>query len=210
MNSQTSPVGEFRRALNACAARYGVALDAVIVSRLSDYYALLLTWNPRLHLVAPCSSQEFATRHVLESLLLSAHLPANARVADVGSGAGLPIIPNLIARPDLQATLVEASQKKSVFLKEALRVTKSGGQAKVVAARFEDLPQPMVDIVTCRALDRFTELLPALIDWAPPRSRLLAFGGPGLQKQITATNLEFAAIKIPDTERRFLFVVEKI
>ena len=52
---------------------------------------------------------------MLESLMLLKHLPSDAKIADIGSGAGLPIIPCLIARPDLHATLIESSQKKSVF-----------------------------------------------------------------------------------------------
>ena len=85
------------------------------VEQLGAFYSLLTHWNDRLHLVAPCSPEEFATRHVLESLMLLKHLPQDAKIADIGSGAGLPIIPCLLARPDLQATLIESSQKKSVF-----------------------------------------------------------------------------------------------
>ena len=48
--------------------------------------------------------------------LESAGIPSS----DIGSGGGLPIIPCLIARPDLEATLIESSQKKVVFLREAL------------------------------------------------------------------------------------------
>ena len=56
-------------------------------------------------------------------LVLLKHLPANAKVVEVGAGAGLPIIPCLIVRPDLEAVLIEASKKKSVFLREALRTS---------------------------------------------------------------------------------------
>lgn len=207
MNAVTSQVNEFRKALRAKSGRYDVDLDEAVVARLCDYYALLLTWNPRLHLVAPCSPTEFATRHVLESLLLLPHLSADARVADIGSGAGLPIIPNLITRPDIQAILIESSQKKAVFLREALRVTKVGDQAAVIAERFEDVPTPEVESVTCRALDRFSELFPKLVDWAPRPGTLLLFGGVGLQKQIEEANLKFSVIKVPATERSFLFVI---
>jgi len=79
---------------------FDLDLPAETVTRLGDYYSLLTRWNDRLHLVAPCSPEEFATRHVLESLLLLKHLPDGAKVADIGSGAGLPIIPCLLARQD--------------------------------------------------------------------------------------------------------------
>jgi 16S rRNA (guanine527-N7)-methyltransferase len=209
MNSQSSQVNEFQAALWAKSQRYDLDLDGNVVERLCDFYALLLTWNPRLHLVAPCSPAEFATRHVLESLLLLPHLTRAARIADIGSGAGLPIIPNLIASPDLQAILFESSQKKAVFLREALRVTRVVDQAGVTAERFEDVPTPAIEFVTCRALDRFSELFPQLVDWAPHPCTLLLFGGGGLQEEIRQANLEFSAVRIPDTERRFLFSVTK-
>src|SRR5256885_16291617 len=95
-------------------------LSTETVTQLGTFYSLLTRWNERLHLVAPCSPEEFAVRHVLESLLLLKYLPQNAKIADVGSGGGLPIIPCLIARADLEVTLIESSQKKSVFLREAL------------------------------------------------------------------------------------------
>jgi len=168
----------------------------------------VLEWNPRAHLVAPCSPSEFATRHVLESLLLLAHLPPKARVADVGSGAGLPIIPVLIARPDVRAILIESSKKKSVFLREALRLTETSDQASVLGERFENVPAPKVDWVTCRALDRFAMLFPKLIRWSPQPSRLLLFGGQQLRKQIERAGLEYESIHIPVSKQRFLFVIK--
>src|SRR5678815_434221 len=121
MHHNTPQLEEFRQALYENASIYGVDLNEELISRLADYYQLLNIWNPRLHLVAPCSPNEFATRHILESLLLLHRFPEDARVVDVGSGAGLPIIPCLIVRPDLNAVLIESSLRKAVFLREALR-----------------------------------------------------------------------------------------
>jgi len=202
-------IAEFRDALRAHATRYGVELSEDITARLGNYYELLLAWNPRLHLVAPCSPTEFATRHVLESFLLLPHLSADAHIADIGSGAGLPIIPTLIARADIKAVLIESSQKKTVFLREALRVTKTSPRAEVVAQRFESVSTPEVDAVSCRALDRFSQLLPALVDWAPRPSTLLLFGGEALRSQMESIGLKFSAVKVPASERRWLFVIDR-
>ena len=210
MNAVTAQVNEFRSALKANAGRFDVQLSEDAVRRLGGYYELLMAWNSRLHLVAPCSPAEFATRHVLESLLLLPYLAPNSRIADIGSGAGLPIIPNLIARPDIQATLVEASKKKTVFLREALRKSETMAQAKVAAERFQNLPTPAVDYVTCRALDRFTQIFPALIRWSPPASTLLLFGGDALRRQIDGAGMQLSALSIPDSERRFLFICKNL
>jgi 16S rRNA (guanine527-N7)-methyltransferase len=184
---------------------FDLDLPAETVARLSDYYNLLTRWNDRLHLVAPCSPEEFATRHVLESLLLLKHLPDGAKIADIGSGAGLPIIPCLVARPDLQATLIESSQKKSVFLREALN--QLGRPSVIIPKPFEQVPPPDASFVTCRALDQFMNKVSTLINWAPGGSTLLLYGGESLREQLRRTKTKFEECLIPLSAQRFLFVV---
>ena len=194
----------FKLALKSNEAAFNLELSEQTVAQLAKYYSLLTRWNDRLHLVAPCAPEEFAVRHVLESLLLLKHLPSNATVADVGSGGGLPIIPCLIARPDLETTLIESSQKKVVFLREVL--TRLGLRATVVARPFEDIAAPPVSFVTCRALDQFVRKLPALINWAPQGSILLLFGGETLGGELGKIGVRFDQRLIPQSEKRFLFL----
>jgi 16S rRNA (guanine527-N7)-methyltransferase len=208
MSMALTNADEFTSALETYAPRYGVELSAQALAQLRRYYEHVSGWNGRLHLVAPCSPEEFATRHVLESLLALPFFTAGARVADVGSGAGLPIIPCLILRPDIGATLIEANARKTVFLREALRLVDEGGAARVIAGRFETMPEPTVDFVTCRALDRFTEMFSKLLDWSPRASTLLLFGGPALEAEIKRHALDYTAQRIPASEQRFLFAVK--
>src|SRR6185369_15068351 len=199
-----SVMNRFEQSLVSNMGSFNLDLSAETITRLGEYYSLLTRWNDRLHLVAPCSPEAFAVRHVLESLLLLPHLPQNATVADIGSGGGLPIIPCLIARPDLEATLIESSQKKVIFLREASN--QLGLRAKIVAHPFEDVPAPPVSFVTCRALDQFMRKLPALINWAPRNSTLLLFGGETLGDQLRRANLNFEKLLIPQSEKRYLFL----
>lgn len=205
-----SHLEEFSGTLETHAARYGVQLAPLVIARLGDYYEHLLKWNARLHLVAPCAPAEFATRHVLESLTACAHMPEGARACDVGSGGGLPIIPCLIARPDVSATLVEASTKKTVYLREALSRLGLHERARVIAQRFEQTSAPECEVVTCRALECFTAMYTRLVEWSPHASRLLLFGGRSLEDLIGVDqNLRgYTAVKMPDSEQRFLFVCE--
>lgn len=190
----------FEQSLVSNMGSFNLDLPAETITRLGEYYSLLTRWNDRLHLVAPCEPEEFAVRHVLESLLLLKHLPSKTSVADVGSGGGLPIIPCLIARPDLEATLIESSQKKAVFLREASKRL----NATIIARPFEDVPAPPVSFVTCRALDHFMEKLPALINWAP--GKLLLFGGETLGEELNKIGVGFEQSLIPQSEKRYLFL----
>ena len=197
-------VEQFRRALVLHSAEFGVELQSEHIERLISYYELLRKWNPKLHLVAPCSPEEFAVRHILESLTLLKHVPMNAHVADVGTGAGLPIIPCLLKRDDLHGVLIESSQRKAAFLKEAVRPLKFPGRTRLIVARFEDVPCPNVAFITCRALDKFSELLPKLIDWAPLKATYLLFAGESLLEQIRQLLLVRSVERIPHSEKRFL------
>ena len=205
-----TPRGEFDKALAEYAPRFGVELGEPARALLGDYFELVAAWNPRLHLVAPCPPAEFATRHVLESLAALPFIPEGAAVLDVGSGAGLPALPCLVARPDLKAVLVEASQKKSVFLREALSRLGLSARARVVAERFEKFDAPAADCLTCRAIERFTEILPALLAWAKDVPTLLLFGGEGLGEKLGAVALPLEDVRLPGSERRSLFVVRRV
>ena len=205
----SSQLTEFTDALQSSAADYSVTLDQRSVDGLCAYYEILNRWNPRLHLVAPTSPSEFATRHVLESLTVLPYLDDSAGVADVGSGGGLPIVPVLILRQDITATLIESSAKKAVFLREALKETKITGRGTVINERFENVPPPAVDYVTCRAIERFEELIPKLVEWAPAASGLLLFGGESLKKPLERAGLVIQSKLLPNSERRFLIVTRK-
>ena len=209
MDGKLTPRGEFDKALAGHAAGFGVTLGADERGRLGDYFELVAAWNARLHLVAPCAPAEFATRHVLESLAALGFLPEGATFVDVGSGAGLPAVPCLVARPDLKAVLFEASRKKAVFLREAVSRLGLAGRARVAAERFERAGPPDADALTCRAIERFTEILPALAAWASRVPRLLLFGGESLRATLENEGLAYEAVQLPESERRFLFVVRR-
>jgi 16S rRNA (guanine527-N7)-methyltransferase len=166
----------------------------------------MMKWNDRLHLVAPCSPAEFARRHVLESLILLEHFSRAATVVDIGSGGGLPIIPCLLVRNDLRATLIESSERKVVFLREALRPVLPPDRIRVINARLEEIELPPSDFLTCRALDRFSQLLPTLIQQAHPNTTALFFAGDELRKQIQALIPTATTQRIPHSQKRFLVI----
>jgi 16S rRNA (guanine527-N7)-methyltransferase len=201
-----APLEQFANALRLAARDFGIELDDDQIRKLKEYYELLLKWNPRLHLVAPCSAEEFATRHVLESLMLLRHLPADANIVDIGSGGGLPIIPCLLVREDLHAMLIESSAKKAVFLREALRGIRPADRARIIVERFENVEAPEAEFVTCRALEKFAEAIPIIIKWAPPGATFLLFAGEKLRAEIESRFKSVVVERLPKSEARFLVI----
>lgn len=198
---------EFTAAIELHQSAFGISIESDTVERLADFYELVQEHNPILHLVAPCSAEEFAVRHVLESLTLLEFLPENARFADVGTGAGLPSVPCLIVRDDLRAVLIESKEKKSRFLQTVLVKCKLAGRAEVLNRQFSEAPKSLVSHVTARALDKFTQKLPQLLKWSGDCT-LIFFGGPALRDEMQRLGLKTQEKLMPMSEQRFLFVTE--
>ena len=196
---------EFIEAIRANERPFGRELSNETVERLGNYYALVQEHNSVLHLVAPCSAEEFAIRHILESLTLLEFLPQNARFADVGAGAGLPSIPCLIARGDLTAVLIESKIKKCQFLDTALERLCLTDRATVINYQFEEVKEKDFSYVTCRALDKFTEKLPRLLKWAGDR-QFLFFGGPSVEQALIRLKRPFDMKLMPLSNQRVLFI----
>lgn len=197
---------EFIAALTEKQTDFGTSLDDLQIERLADYFELVQQHNPLLHLVAPSSPEEFATRHILESMTLLAYFPKNARFADVGTGAGLPSIPCLIAREDLTALLIESKEKKTNYLNAAVIELGLASRVEIVNKQFEEVKLGQASHVTCRALDKFTDKLPRLLKWSG-RRKLLLFGGPSLGDTLTRYGREYEKRLMPLSERRYLFIV---
>ena len=197
---------EFRQALVCHQEAFHVELSARTIDRLYDYYELVRDHNSLLHLVGPCSAEEFAVRHILESLFLLTHLPPSAKFADIGPGAGLPSIPCLIACEDLSATLIESKVKKGKFLDHAVGALGLADRATIVNRQFEEAAPGDAAFVTCRALDKFSEKLPRLVTWSGGRQMLL-FGGNAVRDILRTLALSFTEELLPLSERRYLFTV---
>src|SRR4051812_27512568 len=90
------------------AARAGLPLTAEQHDRLSQYLDLLLAANATMNLTRITDPAAAEVQHVGDSLTLLPLLPKDPhRLADVGSGGGVPGIPLAIVRPDVQVALIE-------------------------------------------------------------------------------------------------------
>jgi len=157
-------VSEARPGRQAILDRFGVSRESA--ERLDLYVSLLLAWQARINLIGPSTSDDIWTRHVGDALQLLPLLPDNLeRLADLGSGAGIPGLILAIIRP-IEAHLFECNLKKGAFLREAARQT--AARAHIHSARIEqaapEAQRLKVGAVTARALAP----LPKLLDYAQP------------------------------------------
>ena len=160
-----------------------LGLPRTLAPRLLDYLALLARWNQAYNLTAIRDPREMLVKHLLDSLAMAAFV-RDERLADLGTGPGLPGIPLAIAHPGLQVALVESNGKKARFLREAVRAL-GLANARVLESRAEAVDEPGgFDVVTARALDRLAGILAVGGHLLAPGGRLLAMKAQRLDEEI--------------------------
>lgn len=86
--------------------------------------------------LGPSEIDKVWDRHLVNSAAMAELLESGERIADIGSGAGLPGIPLAVARPDLRVTLIEPLLRRSEFLREV--IDELGLDVTVIRGRAED------------------------------------------------------------------------
>lgn len=169
---------------NDIAARANVTLTEEQHGLLSRYLDLLTAANERMNLTRIVDRASAEVQHVGDALTLLPYLPAGAgfRLADVGTGGGVPGLPLAIARPDVKVTLVEATKKKAAFLKEAAE--QLGLQnVTVLDQRAEDVGQDpgtreQFDVAVARAVATIAWLAEWCLPLVKKGGKVLLMKGP--------------------------------
>lgn len=168
--------------------RAGLTLDERHEALLNSFLDLLLEANQRMNLTRITDRQQAEILHVADAMTLLTHLPSRAhRLADVGSGGGIPGIVLAIVRPDAQIVLIESTQKKAHFLRAAVAELKLGNVG-IEPVRAEDVARSAdresFDIAVARAV----AVLPELVEWLLPlvkvRGHALAMKGPKGEEEL--------------------------
>jgi 16S rRNA (guanine527-N7)-methyltransferase len=138
-------------------------IDDAAQARLQIYAETLADWNSRMNLVSPNSLTDLWRRHMLDSAQLVPLIPTSARRhIDIGSGAGFPglVIAALLGPGvGLETTLIEATEKKCVFLRAAADAMGIAAHVTVLRGRAEEVKPEPADVVTARAVAPLVSLL---------------------------------------------------
>ena len=155
MSSATDRAAMYAQ-LRAGMAELALAPTPAAVEAMLDYIELLARWNGTYNLTAVRDPQAMVAHHLLDSLAV-AHLVRGERLADIGSGAGLPGIPLAIVAPELSVTLIDSNGKKTRFLREAVRALRLDN-VRIEAQRVEAV-RGEFDTVTARAFSALGEMV---------------------------------------------------
>lgn len=150
------------------------------------YAEHLATTGVERGLIGPRETERLWDRHILNCAVVKEVVPEEARVVDLGSGAGLPGIPLALARPDLHVVLVEPLARRVDWLTEVIedldlpiQVQRGRAEETEVRRRWEG-----ADVVTARAVAP----LARLAGWALPLlrrgGRLVAVKGASAEQEV--------------------------
>lgn len=159
-------------------------------SLAADYVGILATTGIEWGLVGPRERDRLWERHVLNCAVVAPALPDAARVADVGSGAGLPGLVWAIARPDIEVVLIEPLLRRATFLAETVALL-GLSNCEIVRARAEELTGRIAaDVVTARAVASLGKLARWCLPLATPGGEVLALKGSRAEEELAAAARE--------------------
>jgi 16S rRNA (guanine527-N7)-methyltransferase len=159
---------------------------------LTQFADLLADVGVTRGLIGPREVPRLWDRHLLNCAVVAdpalGLLVAGQRVADVGSGAGLPGLVWAIVRPDVHVILIEPLLRRSTFLAEAIDALGLQSNAQVLRGRAEDVPRDPswhpVEVVTARAVAPLERLIGWTAPLLAPGGRLLALKGSSAETEL--------------------------
>lgn len=189
--------------------------------KLLKLYEFLVEYNQNVNLTAITDFEEVVVKHFIDSVLPFSmiDIKENSSFIDVGTGAGFPSIPLMIVRPDLKGTLLEALNKRCVFLEKACEFT--GVDAKVVHGRAEDYTKEKreaFDFATARAVAAMPVLCEYCIPYVKTGGRFIALKSVNedetqCEKAVKVLGGKISEIKdytITNGDSRRLFIIDKV
>lgn len=189
--------------------------------KLLKLYEFLVEYNQNVNLTAITDFEEVVVKHFIDSVLPFSmiDIKENSSFIDVGTGAGFPSIPLMIVRPDLKGTLLEALNKRCVFLEKACELT--GVDPKVIHGRAEDYAKEKreaFDFATARAVAAMPVLCEYCIPYIKTGGRFIALKSVNedetqCEKAVNVLGGKIAEIKdytITSGDNRRLFIIDKV
>lgn len=194
---------------NQLLANININLSEYQLKQFHDYFEFLVSYNEKVNLTAITEENEVYIKHFYDSLLLAKSIDLNEvkTLCDVGSGAGFPSIPLKIAFPHLKITIIDALDKRLVFLKELAKLLNLEN-IELVHSRAEDYAKAhreVFDVVTARAVARENILNELCIPLTRVDGHFISMKGKNADEELNeGKSLEILKGKIVDRKDYYL------
>ncbi len=188
------------------------------------YYNELVDYNEKVNLTAITDNEEVYIKHFYDSCLSSEFIPQNAKVVDVGTGAGFPGVPLKIIRKDIDLHLVDSLNKRITFLNhlgQCLNIKYSTYHSRAEDFSINPIYRESFDICVSRAVAKLNTLAEYCLPLVKLSGAFIAYKAGDIdeeiQQSIKAINIlggeitEIKKINLPNNAgNRTLIIVKKI
>ena len=188
---------EFKMLLFQYAKKLEIVLSENHVKKFYEYMLLLLEWNEKINLTSITDEKDIVLKHFVDSITICKYIPENAKLLDVGTGAGFPGIPVKIVRDDVEVVLLDSLNKRILFLDDVIdkldmkNIQAVHGRAEEFG-RNKDFRQSF-DVVTSRAVANMAVLSEYLIPFSKLGGKCVIMKGSDLEEEL---NNSKKAIKV--------------
>lgn len=162
---------------------FGLELTEDLYRKLDIYAEFLVEYNNNVNLTAITDPEGILVKHFIDSILLDryAEIPQNAKLIDVGTGAGFPSVPLKLYRSDLKITLLDSLNKRISFLEQLC--DKLEIEAEFVHGRAEDISKlheyrEKFDVSCARAVANMALLSELCIPFVKIGGQFISMKGP--------------------------------
>lgn len=201
----TVPIEQLTAQIARGADAMGISLSDSQQQQLMAYLELLIKWNRAYNLTAIRDPQQMVALHLLDSLVVHAHLGEAKRLIDVGTGPGLPGIVLAIMNPERTFTLLDSNGKKTRFLFQAKTSLKLDN-VEIINDRVEAYqPDDKFEVVVSRAFASLRDMTYWCQHLLADKGHFLAMKGMYPTEELAAISHEYkltssARIDVPGVE----------
>lgn len=198
-----------------------IKLSAEQAEKFLKLYEFLIEYNKNVNLTAITDFKEVVVKHFIDSVLpfTKVSIAKDSSFIDVGTGAGFPSIPLMIVRADLKGTLLEALNKRCVFLEKACEL--AGIKANIIHARAEDYAKDKresFDFATARAVAAMPVLSEYCMPYVKTGGKFIALKSVNEEIEQSESAIKTLGGKISEVkdytitngDSRRLFIIDKI
>lgn len=183
----------------------GLKSNDDILKKFEIYTDYLLDYNYHTNLTAIIDENEIIVKHYLDSIsiLRYTHIKENAKVIDIGTGAGFPLLPCKIMRNDIDITLLDSLNKRVTFLENLVK--KLNIEAEILHARAEEYAKKenyreSYDFVFVRAVANLNTLIEYSIPYLKIHGKLIALKGEKAFQEIEESKNSLKILKSEITD----------
>lgn len=191
------------------AEKQHISLSEDNIRQYDHFRNQLLKWNEKFNLTNITEPEEFASKHIIDSLMLCklGDIMMGARLIDVGTGPGIPGLVVKIYRPDIKLSLLESVGKKTMFLRWIVN-DMAIADAEVINDRAENIAhdpayREKFDVAVARAVAALNTLCELCLPFVKGGGTFIAMKGksPEDELELAENALDILGGRVTEIQR---------